>query len=103
MILVSTDFISNKKITTLQLVRGSIVQSRHIGKDILSALKTIVGGELTNYSQMMDEARAIATERMIAEATSLGADGIINIRYSSSSIMDGAAEILAWGTAVKVG
>ena len=101
MTLVNTDFISGKKLETLQLVRGSVVQSKNIGKDIMSGLKTIVGGELTAYSEMMTASRAIATKRMVEEAEQLGADGIINIRYASSAIMSGAAEILAWGTAVK--
>jgi uncharacterized protein YbjQ (UPF0145 family) len=83
------------------MVRGSIIQSKNIGKDIMSGLKTIVGGELKGYSEMMNEARAIATKRMVEEAEELGADAVINIRYASSAVMSGAAEILAWGTAVK--
>jgi uncharacterized protein YbjQ (UPF0145 family) len=100
-ILVNTDFVSGKEIQTLQMVRGSIIQSKNIGKDIMSGLKTIVGGELKGYSEMMNEARAIATKRMVEEAEELGADAVINIRYASSAVMSGAAEILAWGTAVK--
>ncbi len=101
MILVNTDFVSGKEIQTLQMVRGSIIQSKNIGKDIMSGLKTIIGGELKGYSEMMNEARAIATKRMVEEAEELGADAVINIRYASSAVMSGAAEILAWGTAVK--
>jgi len=101
MILVNTDFISGKEIETLGLVKGSTIQSKHLGKDILSGLKTLVGGELSAYTEMMNEARAIATKRMVAEAEGMGADGIINIRYASSSVMQGAAEIFAYGTAVK--
>lgn len=101
MILVNTDYISGKKIETISLVKGSTIQSKHIGKDIMSSLKTLVGGELTAYNEMMNEARAIATKRMVEEATSLGADGIVNIRYSSSSIMQSAAEVIVYGTAVK--
>ncbi len=101
MILVNTDFVSGKEIQTIQMVRGSIIQSKNIGKDIMSGLKTIVGGELKGYSEMMNEARAIATKRMVEEAEELGADAVINIRYASSAVMSGAAEILAWGTAVK--
>jgi len=101
MILVNTDYISNKELETLALVKGSTIQSKHVGKDILSGLKTLVGGELTAYSDMMNEARAIATKRMVEEAKGLGADAIINIRYASSAVMGGAAEILAYGTAVK--
>lgn len=101
MILVNTDFISGKKIETMELVKGSVVQSKHIGKDIMSGLKTIVGGELTGYSEMMNEARAIATKRMVESAEAIGADGVVNIRYASSAILQGAAEIVVWGTAVK--
>lgn len=102
MILVNTDFISGKEITTVQVVKGSTIQSKHMGKDIMSGLKTIVGGELTAYSEMLNEARAIATKRMVQEAEGLGADGIINIRYATSNIMQGAAEVLVYGTAVKL-
>ncbi len=101
MILVNTDFITGKQLETLSLVKGSTIQSKHIGKDVMSGLKTIVGGELTSYSEMMNEARAIATKRMVDEATELGADAVINIRYASSAIMQGAAEVIAYGTAVK--
>ena len=101
MILVSTDYISGKELETLTLVRGSTVHSKNIGKDILSGLKTIVGGEIKAYTEMMDEARAIATQRMIEEAQTLGADAIVCVRYTSSAIMQGASEIMAYGTAVK--
>ena len=101
MIVVNTDFITGKKILTLSLVKGSTIQSKHLGKDIMQSFKTLVGGELKGYTQMMDEARAIATKRMIEEAQALGADGIVNVRFASSSIMDGAAEIMVYGTAVK--
>ena len=101
MILVNTDYISGKELEMLGLVKGSTIQSKHIGKDLLQGFKTIVGGELKGYTQMMDEARAIATKRMIEEAQVLGADAIVNVRYASSSIMDGAAEIMVYGTAVK--
>lgn len=101
MILVNTDFISGKKFETLSIVKGSTVRAKHIGKDIVSGLKTLVGGEIEAYREMMDEARAIATKRMVEEAQKLGADGIINIRYATSAIMQGAAEVIAYGTAVK--
>ncbi len=101
MILVNTDFITGKNIETLSLVKGSTIHSKHLGKDIMSGLKTMVGGELTSYTEMMNEARAIATKRMVAEAEALGADGIVNIRYASSAVMQGAAEVIAYGTAVK--
>ena len=102
MILVNTDFISGKEIETITVVKGSMIQAKHIGKDIMSGLKTLVGGELTAYSEMINEARAIATKRMVQEAENLGADGVINIRYASSTVMQGAAEMLVYGTAVKL-
>lgn len=101
MILVNTDYISGKELEMLGLVKGSTIQSKNIGRDITQSFKTIVGGELTAYNQMMNEARALATKRMVMEAESLGADAIVNIRYSSSAIMQGAAEVIAYGTAVK--
>lgn len=101
MILVNTDYISGKNLETISIVKGSTIQSKHVGKDIMNSLKTIVGGELKSYTEMMNEARALATKRMVEEATSLGADGIVNIRYASSAIVQGAAEVIAYGTAVK--
>ena len=101
MIVVNTDFISGKKLQTLSLVRGSTVHSKNLGRDILSSLKTIVGGEIVDYTNMMNEARAIATQRMVEDAQKLDADAVINVRYGSSAIMQGAAEIIAYGTAVK--
>ena len=101
MILVNTDYISGKELEMLSLVKGSTIQSKHLGKDIAQAFKTLVGGELNSYNQMMNEARAIATKRMVKEAEELGADAIVNIRYASSAIMQGAAEVIAYGTAVK--
>ena len=101
MILVNTDYISGKDLETIALVKGSTIQSKNIGKDIMQAFKSIVGGELVAYNEMMNEARAIATKRMVEEATLLHADGIVNIRYASSSIMQNAAEVIAYGTAVK--
>ena len=101
MILVNTDYISGKELETLQLVKGSTIQSKNIGKDITQGFKTLVGGELKAYNQMMDEARALATKRMLQEAEELGADAIVNIRYSSSAVMQGAAEVIVYGTAVK--
>ena len=101
MILVNTNFISGKELETIGLVRGSTVQSRHLGKDLMSGFKTLVGGELGSYTEMLNSARAIATKRMTEDAERLEADAIINIRYQSSAIMQGAAEIFAYGTAVK--
>ena len=102
MILVNTDYISGKELEMLGLVKGSTIQSKHIGKDISQSFKTLVGGELKSYNEMMNEARALATKRMVAEAEALGADAIVNIRYASSAIMQGAAEVIAYGTAVKI-
>ncbi len=101
MILVNTDFISGKELETLSIVKGSTIQSKHVGKDIMSSFKTLVGGELGSYNEMMNEARALATKRMVSEAQNLGADGVINIRYASSAVMQGAAEVIVYGTAVK--
>jgi uncharacterized protein YbjQ (UPF0145 family) len=101
MILVNTDYISGKNIETISIVKGSTIQSKHVGKDIMSSFKTIVGGELGSYNEMMNQARALATKRMVKEAEELNADGIVNIRYASSAIMQGAAEVIVYGTAVK--
>ena len=101
MILVNTDYISGKELETLSLVKGSTIQSKHLGKDIMQSFKTLVGGELKSYNEMMNEARAIATKRMVAEAEALGADAVINIRYASAAVMQGAAEVIVYGTAVK--
>ncbi len=101
MILVNTDYITGKEFEMLGLVKGSTIQSKHLGKDITQSFKTLVGGELTAYNEMMNEARAIATKRMVEEAEGLSADAVINIRYSSSAVMQGAAEVIAYGTAVK--
>lgn len=101
MILVNTDYITGKELTMLGLVKGSTVQSKNIGRDITQSLKTLVGGELKAYTEMMDDARALATKRMAEEAEAIGADAVVNIRYASSAIMAGAAEVIAYGTAVK--
>lgn len=101
MILVNTDYISGKELEALGLVQGSTIQSKNIGRDISQGFKTLVGGELKAYTDMMNEARALATKRMVGEAEALGADGVVNIRYASSTVMQGAAEVIAYGTAVK--
>ena len=101
MILVNTDYISGKEFEMLGLVKGSTIQSKHVGKDIAQSFKTLVGGELKSYNEMMNEARALATKRMVEEAEELKADAIVNIRYTSSAIMQGAAEVIVYGTAVK--
>ena len=97
----TTNYITGKNLETLGLVQGSTVQSKHIGRDLAASFKTIVGGELKGYTEMMNEARKVATARMIEQAEAMGADAIIAVRYSSSAVMDGAAEIMAYGTAVK--
>ena len=101
MILVNTDYISGKTFEMLGLVKGSTIQSKNIGLDITQGFKTLVGGELGAYTEIMNEARALATKRMVAEAESLGADAVVNIRYASAAVMQGAAEVMAYGTAVK--
>lgn len=101
MILVNTDYITGKKLEMLGLVKGSTIQSKNLGKDIGQAFKTLVGGELKEYNEMMNEARALATKRMVAEAEEMGADAVVNIRYASAAVMQGAAEVMAYGTAVR--
>ena len=101
MVLVNTDYITGKELEMMGLVKGSTIQSKNLGKDITQSFKTLVGGELKAYTEMMNEARAIATKRMVAEAESMSADAIVNIRYASSAVMQGAAEVIAYGTAVK--
>lgn len=101
MILVNTDYITGKELEMLGLVKGSTIQSKNIGRDITQGFKTIVGGELKSYTDMMNNARALATKRMVAEAEAIQADAIVNIRYANSAVMQGAAEVMAYGTAVK--
>ncbi|MDY3014679.1 MAG: YbjQ family protein [Evtepia sp.] len=102
MILVNTDYIAGKELEMLGLVKGSTIQSKNIGRDISQGFKTLVGGELKSYTEMMNDARALATKRMVEEAEALGADAVVNIRYASSAVVQGAAEVMAYGTAVKV-
>ncbi len=101
MILVTTETIAGKQFEMLGLVKGSTIQSKNIGRDITQSFKTLVGGELKAYTDMMDTARALATKRMVEEAEQMGADAIVCVRYSSASVMQGAAEVMAYGTAVK--
>ena len=101
--LVNIDYIQGYEITeALGMVKGQIVQSKNIGRDFMAGMKTIVGGEIAGYTEMLQQARQLATKRMVDDANNLGADAIINIRYGSSSVMNGAAEVIAYGTAVKV-
>ncbi|NCB93226.1 MAG: YbjQ family protein [Clostridia bacterium] len=101
MILVNTDYIAGREFQMLGLVKGSTIQSKNVGRDITQSFKTLVGGELKAYTEMMNEARALATKRMVDEAESMGADAIVNIRYASAAVMQGAAEVMAYGTAVQ--
>lgn len=102
MILVNTDYITGKEFDMLGLVQGATIQCKHIGKDIGASFKTLVGGEMVGYTEMMTEARDIATYRMIEMAKKLGADAIVNVRFTSSAVAPGAAEVMAYGTAVKL-
>ena len=99
--LINLNYIPGQDFDVLGLVKGNTVQSKNIGKDIGAGFKTIIGGEISGYTEMLREARQIATQRMIDEAEGLGADAVINVRFASSSIIQSAAEIIAYGTAVK--
>ena len=101
MLLVTTETVSGRELEMLGLVKGSTIQSKNIGRDITQGFKSLVGGELKSYTDMMNEARSIATQRMVDEAQALGADAVVAVRYSSASVMQGAAEVMAYGTAVK--
>lgn len=101
MILVNTDYITGKELEVLGIVKGNVVQSRNFGRDFMAAIKTLVGGEITEYTEMLNQARQIAVKRMVDEAEAMGADAVVNIRYASSSVMQAAAEVIAYGTAVK--
>ncbi|MCR5236907.1 MAG: YbjQ family protein [Lachnospiraceae bacterium] len=101
MLVVTTETINGKNLEMLGTVKGSTIQTVNALKDIGSGLKTLVGGELGNYNEMMAKARTIATDRMIQEAEGMGADAVVCLRYSTSSIMQSAAEVMAYGTAVK--
>ena len=99
--LLSINYVPGKEIEALGMVKGSVVQTKHMGKDFMAGMKTLVGGEIRSYTEMLNEVRAIATQRMAEEAMALGADAVIGVTYGSSAIMQGAAEIVAYGTAVK--
>ena len=101
MLLLNIDHVPGKEVVALGLVKGSVVQSKHFGKDFMANMKTLVGGELEGYTELLNEARQIATKRMVDEATALGADAVINVRFVSASIMQSAAEVSAYGTAVR--
>ena len=101
MIITTTEMIPGKNYEVLGLVQGSTVHSKHIGKDLGASFKTLVGGEIRGYSQMMEEARGVATSRMVEDAKRMNADAVVAVRYATSSIMQGASEYLAYGTAVR--
>ena len=98
MLLLNIDHVPGREIEAL----GTVVQSKNFGKDFMAGMKTLVGGEIVGYTEMLNEARQIATKRMVDEAQALGADAVVNVRYGSSSVMQGAAEVVAYGTAVKL-
>ena len=102
MLLLNIDYVPGKEVEPLGLVKGTVVQSKNVGKDFMAGMKTLVGGEIVGYTEMLTEARQIATKRMVDEASALGADAILNIRFGSSAVMQGAAEVIAYGTAVKL-
>ena len=99
--LLSIEHIPGVEFEALGMVKGTVVYSKNFGKDFMAAMKTLVGGEIVSYTEMLNEARQIAVKRMVDEAESMGADAVINVRYGSSSVMQGAAEVIAYGTAVK--
>ena len=101
MLLLNIDHIPGREVEALGMVKGTVVQAKHFGKDFMAGMKTLVGGEVEGYTELMNEARKIATKRMVDEANALGADAVINIRFGSSAVMQGAAEVTAYGTAIK--
>ena len=103
MIITTTDFIAGKEITeVIDIARGSTIRARNIGRDIFAGLKNMIGGEISEYTKLMADAREQAIERMIADAEDLGADAVINVRFTTSMVMQGCSEVLAYGTAVRV-
>lgn len=102
MLLVTTEQIAGRNVEPLGIGEGSSIQTVHAGKDIMNSLKTLVGGELTSYTEMMEKARKLATDKMVKNAQQMGADAVICVRYSSSEVMQGAAEVLVYGTAVRL-
>ena len=101
MVLVNTYYRSGKELEMLGMVKGSTIQCKNIGRDIGASFKNLVGGEMKAYTEMMNEARDLAIQRMVEEAEGLGADAVVNIRFATSAIIQGAAEVIAYGTAVK--
>jgi len=104
MIVTNTETIPGKKITQIVgVVKGNTIRARWVGRDILAGLKQLVGGEIKSYTQMLSKAREESQERMVTAAKELGADAVVNVRFTTSDVMQGAAEVLAYGTAVKLG
>lgn len=102
-IISTTDYIPGREVTeVIDIVRGSTVRARHIGRDIVAGLRNIVGGEISEYTRLLAESREQAIDRMLADAERIGADAVINVRFMTSMVMQNAAEILAYGTAVKL-
>lgn len=99
--LLSIEYIPGQEFEALGMVKGTIVQTKNVGRDFMAGMKTLVGGEIVGYTEMLNEARQIAVKRMVDEAKELGADAVIGVKYGSSQIMSGAAEVIAYGTAVK--
>ena len=102
MLLLNIDYVPGKEIEALGMVKGTVVQSKNIGRDFMAGMKTLVGGEIVGYTEMLIEARQIPTKRMVDETEALGADAVVNVRYGSAAVMQGAAEVIAYGTAVKL-
>lgn len=100
--LLSINHVPGAEIEALGMVKGSVVQTKNFGRDFMAGMKTLVGGEIKSYTDMLNEARAIATKRMVDEAEALGADAVIGITYGSAAVVQGAAEVIAYGTAVKI-
>ena len=102
MLLLNIDHVPGREIEALGIVKGTVVPSENFGKDFMAGMETLAGGEITGSTEMLVEARQIATKRMVDEANAMGADAVINIRFGSSAVMQGAAEVIAYGTAVKL-
>ena len=101
MLLVNIDHIPGREFQVMGIVKGNVVMTKNFGKDFMAGMKTLVGGEIESYTDMLNQARQIAVKRMVDEAEAMSADAVVNVRYASASIMQGAAEVIAYGTAVK--
>lgn len=101
MMLLSIEYVPGREIEALGMVKGAVVQTKNFGRDFMAGMKTLVGGEIVAYTEMLNEARQIAVKRMVSEAEAMEADAVIGIRYGSAQMMQGAAEVVAYGTAVK--